>query len=44
MGTFLGILLLLVLIAFATFQIVGIVRSYKEKKKSKIKDKDGVDN
>lgn len=39
MGTFLGIILVFGFIAFTAYEIIGIVRYFKEKKKSKIQDK-----
>lgn len=43
MSTFLGILLVFGLITFTAYQIIGLVKSIKEKKKSKI-NKKGDDN
>lgn len=39
MSTFLGLLLVFGFIAFSAYEIIGIVRYYKEKKKSKIQEK-----
>lgn len=39
MGTFIGVILIFGFIAFSAYQLIGIVRYYKEKKKSKIQEK-----
>lgn len=39
MGSVLGILLMFGLITFTAYQIIGIVKSIREKKKGKIQDK-----
>ena len=42
MGNFLGIVLVLGLITFTAYELINIIKSIKEKKKSKIDNK-GVD-
>ena len=39
MGQFLGILLVFGLITFTAYQVIGLVKSIKEKKKGKIDEK-----
>ncbi len=40
MSQFLGIVILLVLLVFGAYQVIGLVKSIKEKRKNQNKDKE----